>query len=226
MDDGGPYRQGPAWRACPRCEEVLEENFPGGLICPRCAGSWISQVVLDAAFGDPLWPNGAAMWWRRSLDCPECASGGKQVVMDAIEAHGVIVDRCAGHGMWFDGGELERVIDVAGDPYAVLCQHMALSRPEIEAARARYDRRRAQASADRQAARTEAELAERRAEEQEAAARRAREELAAVQTPARRELVQAIATKEAELLAVRRRAARLESDLGELNDRLRQLTEA
>lgn len=233
MDNEGPYREGPQWRVCPRCDEILEENFPGGMMCPRCAGSWISQVVLDAAFGDPTWPNGSTMWWRRELHCPECTSSGTKSVMDAIEARGVIVDRCAGHGMWFDDGELERVTDTTTDPMALLRERVARSRPEIDAARASYDRRRDQVRAERAALREEVERAERLAAAQELEALRARQALVAQQAASvsldtrqarldaqRHELVQAIAGHEAELLALRRQVVRIESDLVRLRERL------
>jgi Zn-finger nucleic acid-binding protein len=222
VDEVGPYREGPQWRICPRCEEALEEIFAGCLSCPRCAGTWVSQVVLDAAFGDPMWPGGAAMWWRRSLNCPECASGGSKTMMDAVEAHGVIVDRCAGHGMWFDDGELERCTEVASDPLSVLRDRVSKSRPEIEAARASYDRRRSQLTHDRQELREQAEEAARREPVKPAEY----EPVPARIDMQRREIEQAIAKKSAELVALKRQVDRLESDLATLQQRLSEVQRA
>lgn len=175
MASSGPFRADPQWRCCPRCDEVLEETFPGGSACPRCGGAWISQPVIDAAFGDPTWPGGVAMWWRRELACPECGSQGRKSVMDAIETSGVIVDRCRGHGMWFDAGELQRVTDTTGDPLGALRDRVALSRPQIEAARQAYEQRRDEERLTRAAQREEAERAAELARLQEEEARRVTE---------------------------------------------------
>ncbi len=110
-DDGeSPYRVAQRFLACPRCDEVLEEAFEGVHACLRCAGVWIMQPAIDTTFGDPRWPLGHAAWWHRALECPECGADGTPKVMDASIVDEVIVDRCRGHGVWLDEGELARVL--------------------------------------------------------------------------------------------------------------------
>jgi Zn-finger nucleic acid-binding protein len=144
---GDPYRTGLRWLVCPRCDEVLDEIMPGGNVCPRCAGVWIAKPVLDAAVTSPHWPGGSNMWWRAELACPDCASRGRigsaAEIMNAIETHGVIVDRCDKHGMWFDAGELSRVMETEGDALAELRDRVKLTREQIEASRVAYARKRA-----------------------------------------------------------------------------------
>jgi Zn-finger nucleic acid-binding protein len=225
----GPFRADPQWRCCPRCDEVLEETFPGGSACPRCGGVWLSQPVIDAAFTDPEWPGGVAMWWRRELACPECGSLGRKSVMDAIETHGVILDRCRGHGVWFDAGELQRVTDTTGDPLGVLRERVALTRPQVEAARQAYEARREAERLSRAAQREEAERAAELAALEERAAREARElreELERQRYPLpgldkpndlqRRELVEAITSKKVDVDAAREALAEREAALDAL----------
>ena len=221
LDSPGPYRADPLWRVCPRCDELLEENLPGSALCPRCAGAWISQAVIDGAFGDPTWPGGSSLWWQRALNCPKCGASGKKSLMDAIEAHGVIVDRCRGHGIWFDAGELQRAIRIDADPFGWLRERMALSRTEIDAARASYERRLEHAREGR--LRKQAHDASERALAQEREAQRTVDALNAATDPRalqRLEIAEAIAGKVGDLVAAQRHVLRLESDLAVLRERM------
>jgi Zn-finger nucleic acid-binding protein len=105
---------------CPRCGDVFADAFTGVSACVRCGGVWLSQPTIDRAFGEPIWPAGSNLWWRRELHCPVCASQGTVTVMNAILDGNVLVDRCRGHGVWLDDGELGRILDANGNGLAEL----------------------------------------------------------------------------------------------------------
>jgi len=95
---------------CPRCGDVLERILDGVLTCTRCEGAWMTNSVIDRAFGTQRWPGGASAWWRREVDCPACACAGEPDAMTPMLVGTLLVDRCAKHGIWLDHGELGRLI--------------------------------------------------------------------------------------------------------------------
>jgi Zn-finger nucleic acid-binding protein len=132
MTDVAPFRERPKFLLCPRCGEVLERAFEAVLTCLRCEGLWIATVLLEKAFGDPRWPRGPGMWWRATLECPECALEGEARTMLAVRSGDIAVDRCPSHGVWLDRTELFRLM--GGDdpgPGGVS--------PDLAALRARLD---------------------------------------------------------------------------------------
>lgn len=123
MNAGGPYREADgSVLLCPRDGDPLVVVFESVQACARCEGTWLPQRVVDRAFGDPAWPPGANAWWRREIDCPECAATGIQQRMLAITVEHIIVDRCASHGTWLDAGELRRVAGQRGDSDLAILQ--------------------------------------------------------------------------------------------------------
>ncbi len=47
---------------------------------------------------------------RQQIDCPICGTAmQKRVIQDGLE-----IDYCDWHGVWLDGGELERLLDTYG----------------------------------------------------------------------------------------------------------------
>jgi Zn-finger nucleic acid-binding protein len=111
----GPYREAPKFLPCPRCGELLERAFEEILACLRCEGIWITPPMAGIAFQDPGWPSDAtSMWWKSALACPECALAGRPSTMTAWQAEGVVIDRCATHGLWLDRGELGRILRSKG----------------------------------------------------------------------------------------------------------------
>jgi Zn-finger nucleic acid-binding protein len=132
----GPYRESPAspYRTpgrpsypCPRCEAGLAAAELAGVrfdACDRCTGSFVAtetlrEVVEQTALCDELralLPRSANEWAERGrvyVKCPVCetlmnrrqyASGAK-----------VVIDWCRHHGVWFDAGELARVLDFVAD---------------------------------------------------------------------------------------------------------------
>jgi Zn-finger nucleic acid-binding protein len=149
---GSPYRERPRFLLCPRCGEALDRVFEGVSSCLRCEGLWIAPATLDAAFGDPRWPGGNALWWRNSLECPECAFEGKATLMVARLSSDVLVDQCAEHGVWLDRGELGRLMGGAADELAALRDRLAVAAPELDQLVARRETWRADVDVRRKAA--------------------------------------------------------------------------
>jgi len=107
--------------ACPDCKEALSafRSAPGSLHdCPKCGGQFVEHLLLrDLLERREVY--GAAAPQRpartpavtppvRYIHCPVCS-----VVMNRKNfggSSGVVVDVCKAHGIWFDAGELPRVI--------------------------------------------------------------------------------------------------------------------
>jgi Zn-finger nucleic acid-binding protein len=90
--------------------------------CTGCGGLWVDPAsfericaereeqafVLQASFPAPETPP-ASRPPQRYWPCPEC----RRLMNRQNFAHvsGVIVDVCKGHGVWFDQGELQRIVE-------------------------------------------------------------------------------------------------------------------
>lgn len=103
---------------CPACATALEAAGTR-MTCSKCRGVLVPAAELDDMLHS-MSPDDA-----RGLDerltagteaprpCPRCA-----VPMDAVVLERVPVDRCQAHGIWFDGKELERVLERDGVHFA------------------------------------------------------------------------------------------------------------
>jgi len=128
--EGGFETTGITDRICPRCDKALSSiriDVAGGMSierCDTCLGLFFdpreAKAVLDAGAGERAdidykrlrriiedeAPNATheAMY----IKCPVC---GKLMNRDSFGARsGVVVDRCADHGVWMDGGELSQLL--------------------------------------------------------------------------------------------------------------------
>jgi len=109
-------------RLCPRCEVPMNERRIGDFAviqCSKCHGFFIPsetfemmqdnfQRVIFSTEGDrhdPVDLEGRVRYVR----CPVC----RTLMNRSNFAHisGVIIDSCRGHGIWFDPGELEKIMD-------------------------------------------------------------------------------------------------------------------
>jgi Zn-finger nucleic acid-binding protein len=156
----GPYRDPPAtpYRApsrpsypCPRCEAGLAGAEQAGVRfdrCDRCAGIFVTadtlrEMVERAEVYEELravLPRDGNAWAERGrvyVKCPVCetlmnrrqyASGAK-----------VVIDWCKHHGVWFDAGELTRVLDFVADGGLVRAQAREAEQQRDVVARARAD---------------------------------------------------------------------------------------
>jgi Zn-finger nucleic acid-binding protein len=103
--------------ACPRCpDRHLEEGVYEDIavrFCPGCWGVWVPLASLGPlllseglAFGAP--PTGAEAATAPRRD-PLVPCGACDRLMDKWRWSGLLLDACPGHGLWLDGGELERL---------------------------------------------------------------------------------------------------------------------
>jgi len=120
-----PYELEPSTLRCPACEprSPLQSRAwpdPAGnvLECTRCGGLWLSSelfVELERrarrsatslpAPSRPLAARAAPVVSRR---CPGCGQPLNRRNYGGTS--GVVLDRCARHGLWFDDAELDRVL--------------------------------------------------------------------------------------------------------------------
>ena len=137
-------------RQCPRCRLALASAplLEGGCVevdvCPQCRGIWFDagelQTILDATADEQarvdrqligaLSARAAGPWEVCEVPCPVCSA-----TMDRC-AHGhrsgVVADRCAAHGVWLDGGELEALFDWVAAGGHLLDEHMSVERRRDE----------------------------------------------------------------------------------------------
>jgi Zn-finger nucleic acid-binding protein len=101
---------------CPQCENVLVTlEFDRIEIdyCPGCRGIWLDSGELglllerdeerNILFNAP----GSVRCKERKRKCPICSGGMKKVLVCGSD---VLLDECAGHGLWFDNGELKKIL--------------------------------------------------------------------------------------------------------------------
>ncbi len=125
--DGVTARLVPGTLRCPRCKGApslqgfVQERLAGEL-CTSCHGVWFPLGVLEQAIREAVdRPRGPAEGRRgpahggvepvRYARCPQCDGGMARVPFSRKPL--VIIDRCAAHGDWCDGGELGQLKAVA-----------------------------------------------------------------------------------------------------------------
>ncbi len=103
---------------CPRDGAGLESVRVGThsfMRCPACRGAFLEAHVLDAMFnamgGEP--PEPRPLQAQPPLRCPSCSEPLARAALPSAPGT-VEVDACARHGVWFDRGELESVLERAG----------------------------------------------------------------------------------------------------------------
>lgn len=109
-----------AFATCPRCDGGLDEKGTR-LACAQCEGVLVPELEVMALVaevrtfnaGEAVEPVPLALEARATTDkplrCPRC--------LTTMAKHGLYdltVDRCDAHGVWFDGAELQAVLDQAG----------------------------------------------------------------------------------------------------------------
>jgi uncharacterized protein len=107
---------------CPACQKtmiVLELDQIEVDYCPHCRGVWLDDGELELLLGDSTEKNRrmadfirASGAGEKTRKCPHCRK--KMVKILGGPGHNVCLDRCPkDHGLWFDPGELQRVLEEA-----------------------------------------------------------------------------------------------------------------
>ena len=97
---------------CPRCHVELVDAGSARR-CSNCGGLWLQEDVVTEMVLEMVPPGmfGRLVVQPRpeprtdDLGCPECKRPMQRIAM-----HGIPIDRCTAHGIWFDPDELEQVL--------------------------------------------------------------------------------------------------------------------
>jgi uncharacterized protein len=103
---------------CPVCREPLIVAEREGIeldVCPWCHGLWFDAgelALLSEKLGRSLGVTEGSLERaqpsEKLRDCPRCDRAMDKVMLGASPR--VVLDRCAGHGLWFDRGELGTLV--------------------------------------------------------------------------------------------------------------------
>ncbi len=99
--------------ACPACEHALGYTA-GRWGCTECLGVFVEDAALAtmvAAMTSDPWELPELTGAAGQRACPICAA---KMIVEPLE--GVTVDRCAGHGVWFDPHELASALAHTTEP--------------------------------------------------------------------------------------------------------------
>ena len=110
---------------CPSCGDATLREHAARLLCDRCGGIMmaledVDRAILERAGSRPDIAFLGELAGKRT--CPRC-SQPMTTLRVKVTLHGRAItpgpelDRCADHGVWFDGNELAEVLDkVRGKP--------------------------------------------------------------------------------------------------------------
>jgi len=109
-------------RLCPQCEQPMHGLSVGEFSiigCKKCGGAFVSHETFEMMQAqadklivatEPVKKNHFAQAEAvRYIRCPVCRNMMNRTNFAKIS--GVIIDTCKGHGIWFDAGEVERIMD-------------------------------------------------------------------------------------------------------------------
>jgi Zn-finger nucleic acid-binding protein len=102
---------------CPSCKDT-KLSFQGDLwACATCNGCFVEDAALTAMVSEMSrqpWQPPPAKGGLGERVCPVCE---KRMVVEVLEA--VTIDRCEGHGVYFDPDELQTALAHAAEPQQV-----------------------------------------------------------------------------------------------------------
>lgn len=112
--------------SCPRCHSNLEHYAYRDRdldMCPQCGGVWLDRGEFrdltresDVYQGEQApkgYVRGPIKDSVKYIPCVRC--GGLMHRKNFAKVSGVIIDECRSHGVWLDGGELERIRSFIAD---------------------------------------------------------------------------------------------------------------
>jgi Zn-finger nucleic acid-binding protein len=113
---------------CPACRQpmiVVEYKRIELDFCPNCHGTWFDHgelelllesaaVIEEPSFIQNVLNTPDARTGEKKRRCPIC--GKKMRKVHAGDNAGVLLDACGqGDGLWFDGGEVDRFVDIVDE---------------------------------------------------------------------------------------------------------------
>ena len=90
---------------CTRCGGLWVDSRSFRRICEQTEEQTVILTATEPAGGPPEEVNRPARYWP----CPECRRLMHR--QNFARVSGVIVDTCRGHGVWFNQGELRRIVE-------------------------------------------------------------------------------------------------------------------
>ncbi|MBL9016382.1 MAG: zf-TFIIB domain-containing protein [Myxococcales bacterium] len=99
---------------CPVCKDRKLQFAGDRWGCTACAGSFVEDAALAAMVSEMThapWEVPPVTGAGSDRPCPAC---GTRMIVEVLEA--VTIDRCAGHGVWFDEDELQTALHHASEP--------------------------------------------------------------------------------------------------------------
>ena len=152
IGDGGDAR-----RRCPRCGgegRALVANLVGDTLldqCNDCGGLWVDQAAfekilearkrqqtVEAVLGQVAPRAQVASAAVVYLRCPDCST--VMTRRNFGKRSGVLIDVCTAHGVWFDHGELPRIIEFVRGGGLEEARRREVEQLKEEARLARQDR--------------------------------------------------------------------------------------
>ncbi|MDP7114928.1 MAG: zf-TFIIB domain-containing protein [Myxococcota bacterium] len=146
-------------RDCPRCEgSLFHVQMEGYAVdqCGGCAGLWIDAPTVEAIMRDspkavetgiaPDLATGSSdqaailtgeFKGRAYVPCPHCSK--IMTPQNYARYSGIIVDVCKDHGIWFDAGELNRILEFVARGGLVKARVKEAERAKDDARAARID---------------------------------------------------------------------------------------
>jgi len=106
---------------CPACKNILItielDDFEIDR-CFECKGIWLDTYELEYLLGKSGQSVSGLDFLQftacveKDRTCPECGKKMKKIVTGE---NNIVVDHCTSHGIWFDAGELERLLSSIPD---------------------------------------------------------------------------------------------------------------
>ena len=153
-------------RRCPRCEQPLGGRLVGDIVvdeCIACHGLWLDHVAVKRIITDRQQARAESLMGalpntlkfepqppgKMYIKCPVC----RQIMNRRLFAtgSGVVIDVCKLHGVFFDIGELPRVIEYVMQGGLEIAARKEIDAAKAQVAREQYAARAAAAEASRMA---------------------------------------------------------------------------
>jgi len=142
---------------CPRCDgKLFHVQLEGYAMdqCGTCGGLWVDTGTVDAivrdrpqavetgvaqdtSAGDASQATMTGQFRGRAyLKCPTCAN--LMTPQNYARSSGIIIDVCKSHGIWFDAGELNRILEFVARGGLVQARKKEAQQAKEEARRAKH----------------------------------------------------------------------------------------